>query len=110
MTRPALLVHLTTTLPAIAIAATLAAITVAPAAAQFPPATDGQRAAGAMVTEVRFSSDELVIPRGETVTLATGLYDVNGTMVEGAVAIIMTSGNVSPRFATITGQHVEPWT
>ena len=64
MTRPALLVHLTTTLPAIAIAATLAAITVAPAAAQFPPATDGQRAAGARVTEVRFGSDELVIPRG----------------------------------------------
>jgi hypothetical protein len=30
---------------------------------------------------------------------------VNGTMVEGAVAIIMTSGNVSPRFATITGQR-----
>ena len=107
MTRPALSFQLTTTLPAIAIAATLVAITVAPAAAQFPPATDDQRAAGAMVTEVRFGSDELVIPRGETVTLATGLYDVNGTMVEGAIAIIMTSGNVSPRFATITGQQVE---
>ncbi|MEC9356165.1 MAG: Ig-like domain-containing protein, partial [Gemmatimonadota bacterium] len=107
MTRPAQLARLTRTLPVIAIAATLAAITATPTAAQFPPATDDQRAAGAMVTEVRFGSDELVIPRGETVTLATGLYDVNGTMVEGAVAIIMTSGNVSPRFATITGQQVE---
>jgi hypothetical protein len=60
-----------------------------------------------MVTEVRFGSDELVIPRGETVTLRTGLYDANGNMVEGAVAIVMSSGNVSPRFATIAGQQVE---
>ncbi|HIF57635.1 MAG: hypothetical protein ABGY10_03585 [bacterium] len=107
MTRPALLFQLTRTLPAIAIAAILVAITVAPAAAQFPPATDDQRATGAMVTEVRFGPEELVISRGETVTLRTGLYDANGNTVEGAVAIVMTSGNVSPRFATIAGQQVE---
>lgn len=107
MTRPALLAQLTTTLPALAIAATLVAITAASAAAQLPPATDDQRAAGAMVAEVRFGSEELVIPRGEMVTLMTGLYDANGNVVEGAVAIVMTSGNVSPRFASITGQRVE---
>jgi choice-of-anchor B domain-containing protein len=60
-----------------------------------------------MVTEVRFGPEELVISRGETVTLRTGLYDANGNTVEGAVAIVMTSGNVSPRFATIAGQQVE---
>ena len=60
MTRPALLAQLTTTLPALAIAAPLVAITAASAAAQLPPATDDQRAAGAMVAEVRFGSEELL--------------------------------------------------
>ena len=85
----------------------LFALFAAPAAAQFPPATDEQREAGARVTEIRFGSEELTIPRGETVTLTTGLYDASGNAVEGAVAVIMARGAVGPRFSNIMGQQVE---
>jgi hypothetical protein len=78
----------------------------APAAAQFPPATAEQREAGARVTEVRFGAEELIIPRGETVTLTTGIYDASGNAVDGAVAIVMAGAGVSPRFTNITGQQV----
>ena len=67
-----------------------------PATAQFPPATAEQREAGARVTEVRFGTEELVIPRGETVTLQTGLYDAAGKLVEGAVAVVFAQLGVSP--------------
>ena len=85
----------------------LFALFAAPATAQFPSATSEQREAGARVTEVRFGSEELTIPRGETVTLTTGLYDASGNAVEGAVAVIMARGAVGPRFSNIMGQQVE---
>ena len=66
------------------LAAALAAITAAPAAAQFPPATDAQRTAGARVAEVRFGIEALTVPRGETVTLTTGLYDADGQTPEAS--------------------------
>lgn len=95
-------------LTSLALAAVLAAAAApAPVAAQFPQATDDQRKAGAMVTEVRFGSDELTVSRGETVTLTTGMYDANGTAVQGAVAIIMAQAGVSPRFAPIEGESVD---
>ena len=93
-------------LTSLALAAVLAAA-AAPVAAQFPQATDDQRKAGAMVTEVRFGSDELTVSRGETVTLTTGMYDANGNAVQGAVAIIMAQAGVSPRFAPIEGESVD---
>ncbi len=78
-----------------------------PAAAQFPPATAEQREAGARITEVRFGTEELVIPRGETVTLQTGLYDAAGNLVEGAVAVVFAQLGVSPRFSAIEGASIE---
>jgi hypothetical protein len=79
----------------------------APASAQFPPATAEQRAAGARVAEVRFGTEELVIPRGELVTVETGLYDAEGDPVEGAVAMIFAQAGVSPTFSTIDGPTIE---
>ena len=84
----------------------LFALFAAPAAGQAPAATAEQREAGARVTEVRFGSDELTIPRGETVTLTTGFYDDAGNAVLNAVAVITTPAGVSPRFANVTGQQV----
>jgi len=84
----------------------LCALFAAPAAGQAPAATAEQREAGARVTEVRFGSDELTIPRGETVTLTTGFYDDAGNAVLNAVAVITTPAGVSPRFANVTGQQV----
>lgn len=74
-----------------------------PATAQFPPATDAQRAAGARVTEVRFGTAELVIPRGETVSVQAGLYDAAGNPVTGAVAVLYAPSGASPTFSTIGG-------
>jgi choice-of-anchor B domain-containing protein len=85
----------------------LTALTAAPAAAQFPPATPEQRAAGARVAEVRFGTESLTVPRGETVTLTTGLYDTDGNVVEGAIAVIFAQAGVTPRFSTIEGPSIE---
>jgi len=94
--------------PAIALATLALALTVAaPAAAQFPPATAEQRAAGERVAEIRFGIEELNVPRGETVTLQTGLYDADGNAVEGAVVVIFAQGGVSPTFSTVEGSSIE---
>jgi len=90
----------------------LASLTVllasaAPAAAQFPPATAEQREAGARVTEIRFGIEELNVPRGETITLQTGLYDADGNAVEGAIAVIFAQAGVSPTFTTVEGSSIE---
>ncbi len=78
-----------------------------PATAQFPPATAAQREVGARVTEVRFDAQELVIPRGEVVTLQADLYDEDGNLVEGAVAVVFARAGVTPRFSNIEGQAIE---
>ncbi len=77
------------------------------ASAQFPPATPEQRAAGARVAEVRFGTDEVVVPRGETVTLEAGLYDADGNRVEGAIAVLFAQVGVTPRFAPVEGPTVQ---
>ena len=98
MTRP-----ITSIFASLALLLTLAA----PAAAQFPPASAEQREAGARVTEVRFGSEELVVPRGEIVTLQAGLYDSEGNAVTGAVAVVFAQVGVSPTFAPIEGRGIE---
>lgn len=77
------------------------------AQAQFPPATPEQRAAGAQVAEIRFGTEELTIPRGETATIGAELYDADGNRVEGAVAIVFAQGGVGPTFSTVEGPTVE---
>ncbi|MBT8488465.1 MAG: hypothetical protein KJO65_06570, partial [Gemmatimonadetes bacterium] len=67
--------------------------------AQFPPATPEQREAGARVTEVRFGTEELTIPRGETATIGAELFDADGNRVEGAVALVFAQGGVGPTFS-----------
>lgn len=91
----------------LAIAAGFATLAPSALTAQYPPASDTERAAGARVAEVRFGTESLVIPRGETVTLAAGLYDANGDAVEGAVAVISSRTSVRPRFAPIDGGRVD---
>lgn len=83
------------------------ALWAAPASAQFPPATPEQRAAGARVAEIRFGAEELVVPRGEMVTVQTGLYDSAGNPVEGAIALIFAQAGVGPTFSPIEGPTVE---
>lgn len=85
----------------------LLGVATADAAAQFPPATAEQREAGARVSEIRFGTESLVVPRGETVTLETGLYDADGNAVEGAVAVVFAQAGVSPMFSTVTGPTIE---
>ena len=77
------------------------------AAAQFPPATPEQRAAGARVAEIRFGIEELVVPRDEIVTLETTLVDAEGNPVEGAIAVIFVQAGVSPTFSTVSGPTIE---
>lgn len=75
--------------------------------AQFPPATAEQREAGARVAEIRFGTEELTIPRGETATIGAELYDADGNRVEGAVAVVFAQGGVGPTFSTVEGPTVE---
>jgi len=81
--------------------------TASPAAAQLPPATAAQREIGMRVAEIRFGTEELLVPRGEVVTLQTGLYDAQGSPVEGAIAVIFSRAGVSPSFSPIVGLTVE---
>ncbi len=75
--------------------------------AQFPPATPEQREAGARVAEIRFGTEELTIPRGETATIGAELFDADGNRVEGAVAILFAQGGVGPTFSAIEGPTAE---
>lgn len=84
----------------------LIALTSVPVLAQFPPASAEQRTAGARIAEVRFGTDRLVIPRGETVAIDAGLYDDDGNPVEGAVALLFAQAGVSPTFAQLEGETV----
>jgi choice-of-anchor B domain-containing protein len=80
---------------------------VAPVFAQFPPASAEQREAGGRVAEVRFGSEELIVPRGEVVTLRASLHDADGNVVTGAVAVVYAQVGVSPTFAPIDGPMIE---
>jgi len=92
---------------AAAVSLLLLMASVAEVRAQFPPATPEEREAGARVQEIRFGTDALTIPRGETVTVGTELYDEAGDRVEGAVALIFAQGGVSPTFSMVEGPNVE---
>lgn len=59
------------------------------------------------MTEVRFGTEELVIPRGETATVGAELYDEAGNRVEGAVAVVFAQGGVGPTFSAVEGPTVE---
>lgn len=74
--------------------------------AQLPPATPEQRAAGSRVTEVRFGTETLVVPRGEAVTIETGLFDSSGMPVEGAVAMVLSQGGLTPSISMLQGPSV----
>jgi hypothetical protein len=89
------------------VAATLVFAAAADVAAQFPPASPEQRAAGSRVTEIRFGTEQLTVQRGETATLAVQLLDANGNQVEGAVAVVFAQVGVQPRFSTIAGPTIE---
>jgi hypothetical protein len=94
-------------LPAALVALTLFLATPFAAAAQFPPATPEQRAAGARIAEVRYGVEELVVPRGETVALETRLLDASGAPVQGAVVVLLAQGGVGPTFAAVDGPTVD---
>lgn len=94
-------------LPTALLALSLTLVAPRAAAAQFPPATPEQRAAGARITEVRFGVEELVVPRGETVELETSLLDASGSPVQGAVVVLLAQGGVGPTFASVEGPTVE---
>ncbi len=93
-------------LPALIVAAATA-LPITSLSAQFAPATPEQRAAGSRVTDVRFDVDELVIPRGEAVTVEATFVDAAGDVVEGVVAMIFAQVGVAPNFAPITGPTLE---
>lgn len=89
-----------------AIASALFLAVATPAAAQLPPATDEQRAAGARVATVDFGVEEMIVRRGETVGLLPRLLDSDGNVVEGASAVAVIRGGVSPGFAPLGATEV----
>ena len=107
---------MTTTMPrrpglplaALAILAGLALAAPPAVEAQLPPATAEQRAAGARVADVDFGVDELVIRRGESVTVQATLLDASGASVAGAAALTFAPGGVvTPAFGVVEDGALE---
>ncbi len=74
-----------------------------PVAAQTPPATSEQRAAGDRVASVEFSVDELIVEREATTSLEVRLLDGDGNPVDEAVALLVARVSVSPQVVPLTG-------
>ncbi len=90
-----------------AVAGLLAATLAHGLAAQLPTATPAHRAAGQRVTEIRFEVEELIVRRGETVSLTPTLVDASGNVVEGAMALLIARGGLTPQISAATGPAVE---
>ncbi len=74
------------------------------AAAQFPQATDEQRATGDRVTAARLDVEELVIPRGSTVGVSAVLLDQDGNEVSGALAVVIMRSRIVQVSSTVVGE------
>ena len=92
--------------PATAVVFTIISASLTTLDAQFPPATDEQRAAGSRVATVKFEPAELFLRRGDSTEVTVSFFDADGQPVEGVNSLFFSARGVGPQFGMMTSPTI----
>ncbi len=92
--------------PATAVVFTIISASLTTLDAQFPPATDEQRAAGSRVATVKFEPAELFLRRGDSTEVTVSFFDADGQPVEGVNSLFYSARGVGPQFGMMTSPTI----